>query len=110
VAYYRTEEGKIKKQQQNSKRSRGAPGSEPKRHSKGEEKQPVEGLSNGAQNRPRFDGDMVLYLVMVVRLIEGWTVSIEEILEMLQRAVRQHSMVRQRRADYLVWHLNRHPP
>lgn len=62
------------------------------------------------QDRSGFDRGMVLYLVMAVSLIEGRAMSLEEILEMLQRTVRQHSMARQRRADYVVWHLNKHPP
>jgi hypothetical protein len=39
---------------------------------------------------------------MVVRLIEGRRVSQEEIVEMLARAVRQHSIFRRRRMEYLL--------
>ncbi len=62
------------------------------------------------QDRLGFDRGMVLYLVMAVSLIEGRGVSLEEVLEMLQRAVRQHSMARVKRTDYVVWHLNKSPP
>ena len=102
MAYYRTEEGKIKKQLQNSKRSRSAPTSE-----QGER---AEDVSREAHEGLGFDAGMVLYLVMVTSLIEGRVVSREEIVEMLARAMRQHSMARLRRVEYLVWHLNKHPP
>ena len=100
MAYYRTEEGKIKKQLQNSKRSKAASTPE-------EEGQGVAGVSGDGSG---FDAGMLLYLAMVTSLIEGRAVSREEVLEMLQRAVRQHSMSRLRRVDYLVWHLNKPPP
>ena len=42
------------------------------------------------------------YVRMVASLIEGRRVSEAEILEMLVRALRQHSMARRRRMDYVV--------
>jgi hypothetical protein len=42
------------------------------------------------------------YIGMVVSLIEGRRVSQEEIVEMLARAVRQHSISRRRRMEYLL--------
>lgn len=100
MAYYRTEEGKRKKQLQNSKRSKAA--STPER-----EEQLVAGVSGEGSG---FDAGMLLYLVMVTSLIEDRAVSRGEVLEMLKRAMRQHSMARTKRADYVVWHLNRYPP
>jgi len=44
----------------------------------------------------------VRYVQMVTSLIEGRRVSEVEIVRMLERAVRQHSMVRRRRRDYLL--------
>jgi len=67
-------------------------------------------FSSEGHDGARFDEGMVLYLVMVTSLIEGRVVSQEEILEMLARGLRQHSMARLRRVDYLVWHLNEKPP
>ena len=110
MAYYRTEEGRFKKQLHNSKRSRVAPTLEQVKRAEGEEKRPTEELSSRADEESGFEAGMVLYLVMVTSLIEGRVVSREEILEMLKRAMRQHSMARLRRADYLVWHLNKEPP
>ncbi|MFB3902905.1 MAG: hypothetical protein ACE15E_05580 [Acidobacteriota bacterium] len=53
---------------------------------------------------------MVRYLETVVSLIEGRPVSREEIVEMLNRALRQHSMARRRRVDYVVGRVGEVPP
>jgi hypothetical protein len=47
---------------------------------------------------------------MVTSLIEGRPVSEEEIVRTLLRAMRQHSMARRRRVDYVVAQLNQHGP
>jgi 5-methylcytosine-specific restriction endonuclease McrA len=101
VEYYRTKEGKFKKEIQNSKRGK------------------VEtraGFSNRQTERDLvLDGcslevQMVCYVRMVTSLIEGRRVSVDEILQMLARAVRQHSMVRRRRIDYVLQHLHKSSP
>ena len=100
VEYYRTPEGKQKKKIQNGKRA---------------QLPAVATLCSGASDTgrnlvpphdSRFDTQMVCYLRMVTSLIEGRRVSVSEILEMLVRAVRQHSVVRRRRIDYVLqyWH------
>ena len=48
----------------------------------------------------------VRYVGMVVSLIEGRQVSEEEIVEMLVRAVRQRSMYRRRKIDYVLSYWN----
>jgi hypothetical protein len=48
------------------------------------------------------DSDIVRYVQMVISLIEDRRVSEAEILRMLVRAVRQHSMARRRRRDYVL--------
>jgi hypothetical protein len=53
---------------------------------------------------------MVSYLRMVTSLIEGRRVSLTEILAMLERAVRQHSIGRRRRIDYILQYLNERAP
>lgn len=50
------------------------------------------------------------YVGMVLRLIVGRPVSREELLESLRRTLRQHSIGRQRRIDYVVRVLNQRPP
>ena len=88
-------EGKAKKKMQNSKR---APG----------------GVC--AEANPRLTGvlefyaGIVGYVAMVASLIEGRRVSEAEILQRLVRAMRQHSMARRRRMDYVVAQLHKHGP
>lgn len=103
MEYYGTEEGKIKKKMQNGKRSK----SKAKLNSGN---QPEEISRDLALDGRRFDADMVCYVRMVTSLIEGRRVRIDEILEMLARVVRQHSMVRRRRIDYVLWYLKKHSP
>jgi len=52
----------------------------------------------------------VEYLRMAVSLIEGRRVSTDEILEMLARVVRQRSMPRGRRIDYVMRYLKKNAP
>ena len=49
-----------------------------------------------------FDSGIMRYVQMVTSLIEGRRVSQAEVLRMLVRAVRQHSMARCRRRDYVL--------
>jgi len=90
VEYYRTEEGKLKKKIQNGKRRKAEAKADPDEH--------------------RFDVGMVNYLRMITSMIEGRQVSVLEILAMLARAVRQHSIVRRRRIDYILQYLNERAP
>jgi hypothetical protein len=53
---------------------------------------------------------MVAYVAMVASLIEARRVSEAEILQMLVRAMRQHSMARRRRMDYVVAQLQKRGP
>ena len=53
---------------------------------------------------------MVEYVRMVVSLIEARWVSRTEILQMLERVLRQHTMVRCRKIDHAVSWLHEHPP
>ena len=50
------------------------------------------------------------YVCVVVSLIEGRQVELWEIVEMLERTVRQHRMVRTRRIDQGVAWLHEQPP
>lgn len=53
---------------------------------------------------------MLKYLCMVTSLIEGRRISMEELLQMLARSMRQRSMSRTNRTDYILNYLNNHPP
>ena len=95
VAYYATAEGKVKKKMQNGKRAQGG--------GHADADPPV-------AEAPEFPGGMVGYVAMVASLIECRPVSKEEIVGMLVRAMRQHSMARRRRMDYVVAQLNQRGP
>ena len=95
VAYYATAEGKAKKKMQNGKRAQGG----------------VRADANPPLTQaPEFPAAMVGYVAMVVSLIEGRRVSEAEVCQMLLRAMRQHSMARRRRMDYVVAQLHKHGP
>ena len=102
VEYYRTPEGKFKKKLQNGKRSRA------------ETKAVINEREHAgkmlALPERRIDEQMLCYLRMAISLIEGRRVSAAEILEMLARVLRQHSMVRRRRIDYVLQYLNERAP
>jgi hypothetical protein len=92
VAYYQEPEGKVKKQALNARRRKtprppGLPNPVPP------------GL------RPFYQ-----YLCVMLGLIEGRAVQLWEVIEMLERTVRQHRMVRTRRIDQGVAWLHEQPP
>ena len=95
VAYYTTVEGKAKKKIQNGKRTQSGV--------RAEANPPETGALE-------FHAGMVGYVAMVASLIEDRRVSEAEILQMLARAMRQHSMARRRRMDYVVAQLQKNGP
>ena len=102
VEYYSTPEGKFKKKLQNGKRGRA------------ETKAVINDCEQAGKNlvlpEHRIGEQMLCYLRMAISLIEGRRVSAAEILEMLARILRQHSIVRRRRIDYILQYLNKHAP
>ena len=103
VEYYRDPRGKTKKSALNQKRR--APVSPAKLpevpKARGLEPEPV----LAQRNEP-----MIEYVRMVVSLIEGRRVGRREVLEMLERVLRQHSMCRRSKIDQTVAWLNKEPP
>ena len=101
AAHYNTASGKEKKRLLNQRRSLGLTN-----HT-------VDSASedNSTDIEAPDLGDKIIDHVRVVTgLIEGRTVSREEIILMLMRILRQHSMVRENRMDYVIRHLNSKPP
>jgi len=90
VDYYRTPEGKEKKKEQNAKRGTRGP------------KTAQEKTTSPEPDQMVLDAQMVGYVRMVTSLIEGWRVSRDEVVQMLERAMRQHSIVRRRKIDYIL--------
>lgn len=95
VAYYATAEGKAKKKMQNGKRVRGGVRAE---------------VEPPAPAAPEFPAGIVGYVAMVASFVEGRRVSEAEMLQRLLRAMRQHSMARRRRMDYVVAQLQKRGP
>lgn len=108
VEYYRTREGKFKKSLQNGKRTQAEPAAQSDERPEQEEKPSEKEM--GKLDGSGFDAHMVSYLCMVTTLIEGRRVRCDEIVEMLARILRQHSMARRKRRDYIVWYLNKRAP
>jgi hypothetical protein len=52
---------------------------------------------------------MVRYIRAVVSLIEGRSVGRDEVLEMLERTERQHSLARERRTEYVLRRFEEEP-
>jgi hypothetical protein len=96
VAYYREPEGQVKKQALNARRR--------KRPRPPEPPSPVPGPVP-PELRPFLE-----YLCVILGLIEGRPVQLWELIEMLERTVRQHRMVRTRRIDQGVAWLHEQPP
>ena len=99
VAYYRDALGKSKKRALNARRRR------PKADGDRPDSVPVPEKSS-----LRWNLLMLEYVRMVVSLIEARSVSQTEILQMLSRVLRQHTMVRRRKIDHAVFWLHEHPP
>ena len=98
VAYYRDPQGRKKKSALNQRRARtAAPG-------------PAADASVPPPGSAQWNEAMVAHVRMVSSLIEGRWVSRQEILELLARVLRQHTMCRRRKIDQTVAWLKAHPP
>lgn len=103
TAYYRTEAGKQKKAGLNRNRKRRA---EVDPESKAAEERSASALPEVIELNP----GIVEHVRVVTSLIEGFAVSRQEVVAMLEKAVRQRSMVGERRVDYVLRWLAEHPP
>ena len=92
VAYYREPEGKAKKQALNARRRKSSPPPPP------------------PHPQLPWPRPLLRYLCVMVGLIEGRRVQLCEVIQMLQRTLRQHSMVRTRRMDQTLARLHEQPP
>jgi hypothetical protein len=104
TAYYQDEIGKGKKRALNARRRKRpmAPiASEPA---------PIASEPRPGAPTPPWPWPILNYLCVVVGLIEQRRVSMREIVEMLSRRVRQHSLVRRRRIDQTMAWLHEQPP
>lgn len=95
MEYYRTKEGRYKRNIQNGKRRR--PG----------KKTPDQ---KTAVEADALNAEVVSHVRMAASLIEGRRVSLRETVAMLRRVLKQRRLGRRRRFDYLVSCLNEAPP
>jgi hypothetical protein len=129
--YYRTPEGKLKKRWLNAGRPAGAlpPQPRPQQPTIPSES-PRSGTPRPGESAPpeppsqgelRLNGvvldepsllasPMLSYARMVVSLVEGVAFSLAELVGLLRRALRQHSIGRRRRTDYVLHVLHQRPP
>ena len=98
VAYYRDPQGRKKKSALNQRRARtAAPG-------------PAADASVPPPGSAQWNEAMVEHVRMVSSWIEGRWVSRKEILTMLAKVLRQHTICRRRKIDQAVVWLKEHPP
>jgi hypothetical protein len=121
TAYYRTTAGKLKKQRLNARRSV-ATGREP--HTANGSPAPAAPLQQPPPSDPDaefklpLDGvvldepslltsPMLPYARMVASLVDGVPLGLAEFTDLLRQALRQHSIARRRRVDYVLHVLGR---
>jgi hypothetical protein len=112
TAFYRTKNGKRKKKALNNKRSKHwrDPNCGPEPEEQRVSPEPEEQRVSPEPEASPFDPEMVAYLQMVTSLIEGRAVSRTEIVQILNRRMRQRSIGHVRRIDYVLRYLTEHPP
>ncbi len=101
VAYYRDPDGKKKKSALNQRRAK------PSVHGT---KTAAPGACGSKNGSAQWNGAMVEHVRMVSSWIEGRWVSRKEILTMLAKVLRQHTICRRRKIDQAVAWLKEHPP
>ena len=119
TAYYQTAIGKVKKKRLNARRQGGQvlPPAQPQGTPPDEHTSDPWPVTAGLQLEEAVLGEsslasspMLPYVRMVVSLIEGVELSRHEVLGLLQRTMRQHSIGAGSRSDYVLSLLHQHPP
>ena len=108
--WYRSKRGKEKKKDLNERRFRQTSsdnGSEDLKNKESCEQQRkvIQGEPEVVRNKTTF-----CYIQMLISLIEGRLVSLDEVLEMLLKIVREHSIDRRRRFVYAFTYSEQKPP
>jgi hypothetical protein len=127
--HYATPHGRRKKKRLNARRSQGGLTSTPTQveppspasaesHEKSEDRPPepsplvsVLTLDGVVLDEATVSSSPTLpHLRLIVELIEGVRLDHQQLVAWLTRALRQHSIARRRRSDYVLAFLNQHPP
>ena len=111
-AYYSSQKGKEAKKKFNQRRCRlpakaAGQGPSPKRSARGRAKRKK---SAAAEHSVRPNPVILQHVRMVVSLIEGRRVSRRQVLLMLAKILRQHTLTRRKQIDQTVLWLHKHPP
>ena len=102
AAYYREPKGKGKKSDLNQRR--------PRQYCPPQPAPKAPRTRPARRRRPRWSPRMVEYVRMVASLIEGRRISRGQVLRMLARKLRQHTLCRRRQIDHTVAWLHEEPP
>jgi hypothetical protein len=102
AAYYREPKGRRKKSDFNQRR--------PRKYCVPEPPSDRPRPRRFRRRRPRWNPLLVEYVRMVASLIEGRRISRAQVLRMLARKLRQHTLARRRQIDQTVAWLNEAPP
>ena len=102
AAYYREPKGQRKKSELNQRRPRKYCPPKPAPH--------LPRARKCQRRRPKWNPLLVEYVRMVASLIEGRRVSRDQVLRMLARKLRQHTLCRRRQIDQTVAWLQEEPP
>ena len=109
VAYYRGEQGRKYRREQNGNRQWTGRAPVPDTPPEPKPEPPTRVCDPDASPGP-WPTPMLVYLRRVIGLIEGRRVSRRQVLAMLARVLRQHTMSRRRKIDQTVAWLNEQPP
>lgn len=110
VAYNRSPAGKLKKKLRNGRRRCLSPPEPAPAELPTPAPTPPTREQSAAVEPLEFDAAVVDYLRVVISLVEGRRVMRDEILAVLRLAMRQPSLARERRIDYVVRTLEEQPP
>lgn len=101
VKYYQTDVGKKKKAHINNRRNK-----HPKQSDTDTD---VNKSEANAEDNP-LNPHTVKYVRLVVSHIEGRKISVSQVLELIRKKMRQHSIGFRRKPDYIVAYLKKNPP
>ena len=110
AAYYRSPKGKERKKKLNQRRcllsarppGQGRPG--------GHKAKPAAPSKRPTGKRLKPSPEILQYVRMVVRLMEGRRITRRQVLLMLAKILRQHTLTRRRKIDHAVLWLKKRPP
>jgi len=110
VAYYQTDDGKRRKRDLNQRRPAAYRSPAPAQEAQPEPQAPPPPAPRPMAVQAPWPEPLVQHVRVVVRLIEGRSVSRAETLQLLAQVLRQHRLARRRKIDHTVAWLNEHPP